>query len=157
MAKSTSNTRPDPKREVRNASWQSTAVIGGSLLFGILLAVVHDRLYAHFSQRTVKSQTQQEWIGRIGTGLAFLIKTLFSAAVGGASVQLLWWTLKNRTTSLGTIDSALSVISNPLAANVDTLKEVPVIVLLAVICWWVVYFLNCFEISHGKLKSNNRQ
>jgi hypothetical protein len=142
MVKTKENPPMKVKRGILNAYWKRTALLIGPLIFGIILAIVHDVIYAHFNGKIVESTTQQEWLGRVGTGLAFLIKKLFSTAVGVACVQMLWWTLKNKSTSVKTVDSLFSIVYNPLTlldrhvvVNYRLFTEAPIIVLLAIISW----------------------
>jgi hypothetical protein len=127
------------KTGIVNAHWQTTGLLGGALVLGILSAVIHDTVYAHFAGKPVKSTTQQEWLGRVGTGLAFLVRTLFSAAVGTACVQRLWWILRNHSTSIQTIDSSFIIVHNPFTlVNLKLFREAPLIIGLAMISWYAV-------------------
>lgn len=138
MAASTSVTQPKKKSGILNAHWKKSGIIAGPFLLGILLIVAHDQVYAHYNGKPVSSQTQQQWVGRIGTGFAFLIKKLFSTAVGAACVQMLWWILRNKSTSIKTIDSTFSIVHNPFALkNFRLFTEAPVIVFMAAIAWYV--------------------
>ncbi len=130
---------PQPRRHasckmgIRSAYWGTIALLGGPLCLGIIFAALHDIIYAHFNGRITESPIEKEWLGRIGTGLAFLVKTLFSATVGTACVQRLWSILRSRPISINSVDSSFSILQSPFVFNLRLLREAPVIVLLAVI------------------------
>jgi hypothetical protein len=112
------------------------ALIVLPFILGIVVVFVHDTVYDRFNGQVVRSQAQQQWLGRIGTGLAFLVKTLFSATIGAACVQRLWWILRKYQISVKTVDLSIGIISNPLHLfHARFFREAPLIVLLAVIAW----------------------
>ena len=81
----------------------------GSLLSGLALAIGHHFFYDFLNDRIVESQNQQEWFLRIGTGMAFLVRALLSAAVGIAYTQILWRTLKSKSITIEGINSLFGV------------------------------------------------
>jgi hypothetical protein len=119
-----------------DAHWTTGALLAGSFMLGIIVIAIHDQIYAQYADNYVDSLSQQEWLGRVGTALAFLVRTLFSIAAGTACIQRLWWTLRNKAISIKTIDSSLSIVQNPFdLINYRLFSEVPLIVLLAAISW----------------------
>lgn len=52
------------------------------ILVGVGFGLGHHKYYESFNDQPVLSNDQQQWAIRIGTGLAFLTKTAFTAAVG---------------------------------------------------------------------------
>jgi hypothetical protein len=126
---------------IAKAHWVTVVVMTGSLLLGVIIAIIHDQIYRHFNLKIVETTSQQEWLGRFGTASAFLVKTLFSTSIGSACVQRLWWTLRNKAISISTIDSSLSIAKNPFdLTNYRLFREVPLIVLLAILSWYKLIF-----------------
>ncbi|CEI63337.1 hypothetical protein FVEN_g132 [Fusarium venenatum] len=108
----------------------------GSLLSGIALAIGHHLFYEHLNDRIVQSQNQQEWFLRIGTGIAFLVGALLSAAIGIAYIQILWRTLRSKSVTINGIDSLFGVSHN--AWDLTTLElwtAAPALTIVAVIAW----------------------
>jgi hypothetical protein len=131
-----------PRRSISNMNWTTGGIMIACFVFGIVFVVVNDVIYKHFDGQQVTSLTQQQWLGRAGTGLAFLIKTLFSATSGAACVQLLWWTLRTKPTTINAIDSSFKVADSPLAlfsrktaVDLRFIKEAPFIILLGAVSW----------------------
>ncbi|EYB28031.1 hypothetical protein FG05_35257 [Fusarium graminearum] len=108
----------------------------GSLLSGLALAVGHHLFYDYLNSRIVQSQNQQEWFLRIGTGMAFLVRTLLSAAIGIAYVQILWRTLRSKSVTINGINSLFGVSHN--AWDLTTLElwtAAPALTVVALIAW----------------------
>ncbi|KAH7186164.1 uncharacterized protein B0J16DRAFT_305840 [Fusarium flagelliforme] len=108
----------------------------GSLLSGLALAIGHHFFYDYLNDRIVESQNQQEWFLRIGTGLAFLVRALLSAAVGIAYTQILWRTLRSKSITIQGIDSLFGV--SHTAWDFTTLElwtAAPALAVVAVIAW----------------------
>lgn len=116
--------------------WQTPALVIGFFLSGVLLIVGHHVYYNSLNGTPVKSATQQTWAIRIGTGLAFLIKALFVAAIGIAVAQQAWSTLRRKGVSLRGIDAMFSVLGNPIAFLVpDMWIGAKTLTLLAIVSW----------------------
>ncbi|CAF3623873.1 hypothetical protein SNK05_007562 [Fusarium graminearum] len=108
----------------------------GSLLLGLALAIGHHLFYDYLNDRIVQSQNQQEWFLRIGTGMAFLVRTLLSAAIGIAYVQILWRTLRSKSVTINGINSLFGVSHN--AWDLTTLElwtAAPALTIVALIAW----------------------
>lgn len=118
-------------------SHKSTLVVmTGSLLSGLALAIGHHVFYDYLNGRIVQSQNQQEWFLRIGTGMAFLVRALLSAAIGIAYVQILWRTLRSKFVTINGIDSLFSVSHN--AWDLTTFElwtAAPALTIVALIAW----------------------
>jgi hypothetical protein len=130
------------RKTTRRGDWKIGVLIIATLVLGIVFAVVHDAFYASLAGKTVQSTEQQQWFGQVGTGLAFLVKTLFASTAGAACVQLLWWTLRRKPTTVQTVDSSFGLADSPLALfsrrsfiQFGVLRETPLIVLFAAIAW----------------------
>lgn len=110
----------------------------GNLLLGTLLAVAHHLFYSWLDGKYVLSQTQQEWYLRVGTGLAFLTRTLFSASVGFAYNQLLWRSLSSRPITIRGVNALFGVVNNIWDFTTWELWAVaPALAIVAVITWYV--------------------
>lgn len=108
----------------------------GSLLLGLALAIGHHLFYDYLNDRIVQSQNQQEWFLRIGTGMAFLVRTLLSAAIGIAYIQILWRTLRSKSVTINGINSLFGVSHN--AWDLTTLElwtAAPALTIVALIAW----------------------
>ncbi|EKJ71664.1 hypothetical protein FPSE_08110 [Fusarium pseudograminearum CS3096] len=108
----------------------------GSLLLGLTLAIGHHLFYDYLNDRIVQSQNQQEWFLRIGTGMAFLVRTLLSAAIGIAYVQIIWKTLKFKSVTVNGINSLFDALHN--AWNLTTLElwtAAPTLTAVALVAW----------------------
>ncbi|KAK2599998.1 hypothetical protein QQS21_005300 [Conoideocrella luteorostrata] len=118
--------------------WLVPFLMIGGLVCGIALSLGHHFLYNSWDGQIVQSKDQQEWVLRIGTGLAFLIKVFLTSAAGFAYTQFLWHTLKSREVSIEGIDAMFAATNN--AGSFFTLelwrKGFP-LVLLAGIVWFL--------------------
>lgn len=84
----------------------------GGMLLGILVAVAHHMFYQSLNGTIVSCEHQQQWFLRIGTGLAFLAKTLLTSSAALAYTQILWQTLRTRPITLHGVDSLFSAVTN---------------------------------------------
>lgn len=108
----------------------------GSLLAGLALAIGHHLFYDYLNDRIVESQNQQEWFLRIGTGMAFLVRALLSAAVGIAYTQILWRTLRSRSITLGGINSLFGVSHTAWNfTNSELWTAAPGLAVVAIVAW----------------------
>jgi hypothetical protein len=141
------------KTGIANAHWAAVVGMVGTFLAGLILAIVHDQINLHFSGKPIGGLSQQQWLGRIATGLAFLIQKLLSAAAGIACVQVIWWTLRNRQTTVKSVNTAFNILGSPLPfiKNPKLLREAPVIIALAAISWYVLSFLSVASLLFSSL------
>lgn len=94
------------------AHWAVPSLMVSCLVCGIAFALGHHFFYSSLNAKIVQSNIEQEWNIRIGTGLAFLVKTCLTAAAGFAYTQLLWTTLRSRHATLKGVDAMFSVTTN---------------------------------------------
>ncbi|KAI9765995.1 MAG: hypothetical protein M1840_007002 [Geoglossum simile] len=126
------------KSAARQIHWQAPVAMLGSFLVGVCLAVGHHFFYRSRDGRVVRDQGQQAWDGRIGLGLAFLVKVFLAAAVSIACVQNLWWVLRSRPVPLAAVDSMFDLLRNAWwFTDVRVWVRGPVVVVLAAITWLI--------------------
>ena len=108
-----------------------------SLLAGVALTVGHHFFYARFDGLQVDNVSMsQTWIIRIGTGFAFVVKTLLVVATSIAFVQQQWLALSHRSFKIRQIDTLTSVLSNALLFCESRIwLRFPLLTLLAGIAW----------------------
>lgn len=110
----------------------------GGVLCGIGFALGHHFFYSSWDNHIVESTNQQQWNIRIGTGMAFLVKTFLTASAGFAYTQVLWQTLKAREVSIGGIDAMFGVTTNAWAfLSLELWRKGISLVVLAAITWYV--------------------
>ncbi|KAE8452706.1 hypothetical protein EG329_013965 [Mollisiaceae sp. DMI_Dod_QoI] len=110
--------------------------MAGGILLATILAVAHHLFYRSLDGKIVGSSDQQQWFLRIGTGLAFLIKTLLSASAALGYTQLLWHTLRSRPVSLGGVDSLFGAVTNAWHfTNWELWGRGPALAIIALIIW----------------------
>lgn len=115
---------------------RTTALMLGSLVLGVVLAVVHHLYYACLDGRVVESSTQQEWFFRVGTGIAFVARAMLSASVALAYTQMLWRTLRSRPVTVEGINSLFGVLDNAWSfAAWDMWRAAPTLAVVAVVAW----------------------
>ncbi|KAM7187440.1 hypothetical protein V8F20_010965 [Naviculisporaceae sp. PSN 640] len=118
----------------------------GSLLAGTILAVGHDQFYRYLDGRFVVggdgldhgrvSPVPQEWVIRIGTAFAFLVKTLLVVAACIAYSQRMWYNLNTSEFRVRHIDSLTSVLVNIFSFwNLRLWGHVPVLALIGLAVW----------------------
>ncbi|ENH65708.1 hypothetical protein FOC1_g10001681 [Fusarium oxysporum f. sp. cubense race 1] len=108
----------------------------GSLFLGLLLAISHHLYYHYLDGRVIKSQNQQEWFLRVGTGIAFLARALLSAAVGFAYTQILWRTLRSKSVTIEGVNSLFGVLHNAWDFTTWELwTAAPALAVVAIIAW----------------------
>lgn len=121
------------------AHWAVPSMMISGLLCGVAFALGHHFFYASWDSRIVQSNTEQEWNIRIGTGMAFLVKTCLTAAAGFAYTQLLWATLRSRHATLQGVDAMFGVTTSAWDfLSAELWRKGFGLVLLAGILWCVV-------------------
>ncbi|KAF4501988.1 hypothetical protein FAGAP_1779 [Fusarium agapanthi] len=112
------------------------ALMTGSLFLGLVLAIGHHLYYHYLDGRVIKSQNQQEWFLRVGTGIAFLARALLSAAVGFAYTQILWRTLRSKSVTIEGVNSLFGVLHNAWDFTTWELwTAAPALAVVAIIAW----------------------
>lgn len=110
----------------------------GGLLLASITAIAHHVFNSNVNQRAVQSSAQQEWFSRIGTGLAFLIKTLLTASASLAYTQMLWSTLRTKPFSLSGLDTLFAVTHDALELfNFETWRRGFPLITTALLIWYV--------------------
>lgn len=113
--------------------WLKPTLMIGWLLLGAAVALGHHLYFLRVDGRVVQSKDEQEWYSRIGTGLAFLTKTLLTAASTIAYVQLLWRTLRTEAVSIGGVDALFGATTN--AWNLLIWRRGPLPAVVAAVLW----------------------
>ena len=129
----------------RPSRWGTPMEMFGSLLAGIALAVGHDQFYRRLDGTFVTggdgldgnvSPVPQEWVIRIGTAFAFLVKTFLVAAACVAYSQRMWHNLKTNEFQIRQIDSLTSVLVNIFSFwHLRLWGRVPVLALIGLAVW----------------------
>ena len=131
------------------AHWAVPSLMISGLLCGVAFALGHHFFYASLDSRIVQSNTEQEWNIRIGTGMAFLVKTCLTAAAGFAYTQLLWTTLRSRHATLEGVDAMFSVTTSAWEfLSVELWRKGFGLVLMAGILW-CVYCVTAQQVCVG--------
>jgi len=87
----------------------------GRLLVGTAAAVCHHLFYRSLNGQATHSTPWDQQVNiDIGTGLAFLLKSLLVMAVGTAYVQVFWKDLQVRSENIAVVDSMFRLRSNLL-------------------------------------------
>ncbi|RGP68681.1 hypothetical protein FSPOR_5151 [Fusarium sporotrichioides] len=114
----------------------TSALMAGSLLLSLLLALGHHFYYDHLDGRIVQNQNQQQWFLRAGTALAFLVRAFLSAAVGIAYTQILWRTLRLKSVTVRGVNSLFGVVHNAWDFTTWELwTAAPTLAVVAIIAW----------------------
>ena len=121
----------------RPSRWNTPLEMFGSLLAGIAFAIGHDQFYRHLDGKFLdQSSISQEWVIRIGTGFAFLVKTLLVVATCIAYSQRMWYNLKKDEFQIRQIDSLTNVLLNIFTfRHVALWLRVPLLALLSIVAW----------------------
>lgn len=115
----------------------------GGLLLATLTAIAHHCFYSKIDQRVVQDLQEQEWFIRVGTGLAFSVKTLLAASAGLAYTQLLWCTLKTKPFTLTGLDALFAIVTDVFKfCNWEAWRHSLHLVLIALIIWYVEIDVN---------------
>ncbi|CAL5873885.1 uncharacterized protein PFLUO_LOCUS8168 [Penicillium psychrofluorescens] len=106
------------------------------MAIGTASAIAQHVVFRHYDYQAVRSSTEQKWIGRVGTGLAFLCKTLLATACNTAYVQYLWMLARVRPASVSSLDAMYDVLSNALSfSQLAVWTKRPFLLLIAIISW----------------------
>lgn len=77
-------------RNTWSSYWSAPVLMAALFVAGVSFGSGHHVFYRSLNNTVVSSPEQQQWAIRIGTGLTFLAKASFSAAVGIAFMQYIW-------------------------------------------------------------------
>lgn len=119
-------------KRYRSLAWMILSWIGG-----IALAVGHHFFYTRFDNKQVaETSISQEWIIRIGTGMAFAVQTLFVVSASIACTQQQWLITRSKPFNVRQIDTVFSILGNALAFLQSRVwLRYPGLSLLAAIAW----------------------
>jgi hypothetical protein len=123
--------------------WRASTSMMASLFTGMLLALGHHLFYNHLDGKPVGTPervfvgiTRQQLNLTLGTMLAFLVRAFLAVAVTIAYTQLVWRAVKNRATTLTTIDTMFHVVSNFMSlGHFSVWCRYPLLLLLALTIW----------------------
>jgi hypothetical protein len=129
----------DVKYEVQwGIHWQTPVSIISLLMIGLGSGVCHHLFYAHLDGGSAEDAINQQLATRIGTALAFLVKTTLVAAIGVSRKQLIWYALRRRPITLAGIDGLFGVSSDSTQfANLDMIWNAPLSSLMAIVMWTI--------------------
>ncbi|KAH8800282.1 hypothetical protein F5884DRAFT_548026 [Xylogone sp. PMI_703] len=120
----------------RNIHWKAPSIMIGSLIMGVIFAVIQHVVFEHYNGRIVSSETEQTWIGRVGTGLAFAVKALLTTATAVAYIQVLMMSVRRRPTTVGSLDAMYGILDDPWDfLHVQTWITHPLLIVMSGITW----------------------
>lgn len=115
------------------------ATIVLSFLTAIFLAAAHHCFYKHLDGTVVREAafSQQFNIG-VGTGFAFLVRSLLVLSIGRTYWQMFWRTLCSETLAIGNIDTLFGLLHNVhYFLKIFSLYRHPLLVCIAILAWTV--------------------
>lgn len=112
-------------------------LMGLSFVGAVSLAIIHHFFYAEYNHRIVDDmRLSQEWLIRIGTGLAFITKTLFVLAASIAYTQHQWKVIRSNEFELRQIDIISNILRDLLGFFQTRLwLKYPLLTYLSAIAW----------------------
>ncbi|KAK5310170.1 hypothetical protein LTR70_009672 [Exophiala xenobiotica] len=129
-----------------------------TLVAGVFIAVGHHLFYSRLDGQPVDTQISQTWVNRIGTGLAFVVKLFFVAAVGIAYTQYQWRTISRKPWKIKQIDSLTGVLNNAwYFYDVSLWTRVPVLTVMAVVSCLIYCQVNTIESQVARYRFNSSQ
>lgn len=93
--------RPRQKPATWGIYWRKPTFIISMLLLGFILSLGHHFYYGYLNGRVTGNAAKQAWPTRIGTGLAFLITSLFKAGTVASLGQYIWRAVKRQPFTMG--------------------------------------------------------
>lgn len=128
--------RQDPKEAIWGIHWYTPVSMIFLFILGIGSAVGHHLFYAAMADTHAGDHAHQEWVNRIGSGLAFLCKSSLVAVIGISHTQWVWVTLRSRFMTLNGIDALFGVATDPIFfINFDMLRHAKLATLMAITIW----------------------
>jgi hypothetical protein len=108
-----------------------------ALLCGVGFATAHHCFYASFDGKRVDTASiNQIWIVRIGTGLAFITKTMFVVAASLAYVQYQWLAIRSQTLKIKHLDCMVGILRNASCFFESAIWiKLPLLSLVAGVAW----------------------
>ena len=105
---------------------------------GNTLTILNWVFYRSLEGKSINSVgLSQQWVSRIGTGLAFLVKTSLVNAIVVAYTQRLWRKLWTRAFEVGKVDDLMAAPTNLLSLlNFGAFTHAPDLLLLGMTIWY---------------------
>lgn len=131
--------RVPAQAQTRKRSWKSVFVVVGAFLAGLALAIGHDRFNNHLNgQRVDDYIVPQDWVSRIATAFAFLVKMCLAVAATASYFQRLWRNLKTRPFEVGKVDTLVAAPTDALSfLSPGAWLRVPGLLLMGLTIWQV--------------------
>ena len=125
--------------------WKAPATMLAVFLLGVTLSVGHHFFYAA-ANGTAPSLNTYDVLGfsfstqqihiAAGTAFAFLVKSFLAAAITIAYTQCFWQSMKNRTSSVSSVDTLWSGLRNILSlVYIWRWAKYPVLLIIALVAW----------------------
>ena len=116
--------------------WYAPVSIITLLCLGVGGAIGHHLYYSTLHEQLAGTASQQQWVTRIGTALAILIKTVLAAAVLISRQQRVWVSLREKFLSLYAIDALFGVTDDFFQFfNGEMVARAKTATLMAVVRW----------------------
>lgn len=130
--------KAEDKSSLRRLHWRVPGTIVGSLLLGILTAICHHCIYDALDGAIVSTDSEQRWIIRGGTALAFLFKMFLTIATGASYVQQLWLTVSKQPSRVDQIDGMFDMLKDAGGfVDIPLWIRNPLLLLTALVTWYV--------------------
>jgi hypothetical protein len=100
-------------RQFINIHWAAPALLFSCFIAAILVSLSHHLYYQSLNGQPVEDESEQRWVSRIGTGLAFIVKLLLTTSSATAFVQWFWFRLLKTPTTLRKADVLYGMIYEP--------------------------------------------
>lgn len=131
-----SDRKPSSADPYRRIYWKVPILLVITFFLGVAFALGHHFLYKHYDGREVGDTSEQEWIIRGGTALAFLTKTFLASALTMAYAQYVWLTFRKKFITVQAIDAVLAASHNLLSfLNGEMYWKAKTATLLALVIW----------------------
>lgn len=138
--------KPSPFNEVthvpgqaqnRKRSWKNVFVVVGAFLAGVVLAIGHDRFNNYLNGQKVDDFiVPQNWVSRIATAFAFLVKMCLAVAASTSYFQRLWRNLKTRPFKVEKVDTLVAAPTDALSfLSPGAWLRVPGLLLMGLTIW----------------------
>lgn len=98
-------------RRIRH-HWRVPIILLTGLSLGFLFALAHHELYAYYHGKPVRGSIGQQWVNRIGTAFAFIVKTALAVSAGAAYVQRQWYKFGSKSHRVIEIDSVFGILND---------------------------------------------
>lgn len=118
--------------------WYTPASIATLLFLAVGGAIGHHLYYSSLDEQLAGTASEQQWVTRIGTALAFLIKAALATAVMISRQQRVWVSLRQKFLSLYAIDALFGVTDDFFQFfNGEMVVRAKTATLMAVVRWTI--------------------